>query len=109
MKNRGFTLTVLLILAAAMFASNLVTDNSNDLSGMQIREPEEKPNCFCEGSHIIYSDIVGLPMGYCRLISEECDSETLACSAQLGCDYKCRMLPDMNTFEIMDFCEGTNK
>jgi len=102
MKNRGFTLTVLLILAAAMFASNL---NSNP-TGMQIREPEEKPNCFCEGSHIIYSDVVGLPMGYCRLISEECDSETLACSAQLGCDYKCRMLPDMNTFEIMDFCKG---
>ncbi len=43
MKERGFTLTVILILAAAMFSTNLVTDNSNDLSGMQSKG--EKPNC----------------------------------------------------------------
>jgi len=43
MKERGFTLTVILILAAAMFSTNLVTDNSNDLSGMQSRG--EEPDC----------------------------------------------------------------
>ena len=35
MEKRGLALSVFLILAAAMFSTNLVTDNSNDLSGMQ--------------------------------------------------------------------------
>tara|TARA_Y100000034_G_C6718095_1_gene317557 strand:+ start:143 stop:454 length:312 start_codon:yes stop_codon:yes gene_type:complete len=102
MKKREFTITVLLILAAAMFSTNLNTNPT----GMQIREPEEKPECSCEGNYIIYSDIVGLPMGYCRLISQSCDSETLACTSQLGCDYKCRMLPDLQSYNIWDFCQG---
>ena len=35
MSNRSFVLSVVLILAVAMFASNLGTDSSNDVSGMQ--------------------------------------------------------------------------
>ena len=43
MKNRGFTLTVLLILAAAMFASNL---NSNP-TGKFFEFEERYPACNC--------------------------------------------------------------
>ncbi|MBT3262597.1 hypothetical protein HN992_01630 [Candidatus Woesearchaeota archaeon] len=102
MQKRDFTITVLLMLAAAIASTNLVSNPT----GMQIQEPEEKPACSCEKSHIVYSDVVGLPMGYCKLIGQECDSESLACTTQLGCDYKCRILPDMASFEYMDFCQG---
>jgi hypothetical protein len=60
MKGRGFTLTIVLILAAAMFSSNLVTDSSNDLSGRNtvewinpatgqhiVREIDDEGNIVC--------------------------------------------------------------
>jgi hypothetical protein len=36
--KRGFTLTVVLIIAAAMFSSNFISDNSNEISGNQVVE-----------------------------------------------------------------------
>jgi|TARA_Y100000310_G_scaffold301054_1_gene337177 hypothetical protein len=53
MKGRGFTLIVVLILATAMFSTNLVTDSSNDISGNQAGMGKVKSSlasnlCECE-------------------------------------------------------------
>ena len=77
MSNRSFVLSVVLILAVAMFASNLGTDSSNDVSGMQPFPVTRYPTDACK---TIYPS---------ALTNPNANNGHELCALTFGSEYRC--------------------
>ena len=89
MEKRGLALSVFLILAVAMFASTIPKDNSNELSGMQIKtHTTSDPMCTGYGTAPVCKD---LPVGS----SCNADGKLGKCASGgiQGTGYNCDCLP----------------
>ena len=106
MSNRSFVLSVVLILAVAMFASNLGTDSSNDVSGMQPFPVTRQSTCgdgVCNFGEDIIScsqdcanpNAVRIPTDACKTIYPSALTNPNAnnghelCALTFGSEYRC--------------------